>query len=59
MFVRTCTLLEWLAIPSGAALCLAPAAVFAAAFTGAILAFLRYNAYPAKVFMGDVGSFFL
>ena len=34
-------------------------AVFAAAFTGAILAFLRYNAYPAKVFMGDVGSFFL
>ncbi len=33
-------------------------AVFAAAFTGAILAFLRYNAYPAKVFMGDVGSFF-
>ena len=31
-------------------------AVFAAAFTGAILAFLRYNAYPAKVFMGDTGS---
>ncbi len=34
-------------------------AVFAGALTGAILAFLRYNAYPAKVFMGDVGSFFL
>ena len=27
MFVRTCTLLEWLAIPSGAALCLVFGAV--------------------------------
>ncbi len=34
-------------------------AIFAAALTGAILGFLRYNAFPAKVFMGDVGSFFL
>jgi phospho-N-acetylmuramoyl-pentapeptide-transferase len=30
--------------------------VFAAALTGAILGFLRYNAYPAQVFMGDTGS---
>ncbi len=31
-------------------------AVFAAAVTGACLGFLRYNIYPAKVFMGDTGS---
>ena len=31
-------------------------AVFAAAVTGACLAFLRFNAHPAKVFMGDTGS---
>ncbi len=30
--------------------------VFSAAVAGALLAFLRYNAYPAKVFMGDTGS---
>ncbi|HZK33909.1 MAG TPA: phospho-N-acetylmuramoyl-pentapeptide-transferase [Bacillota bacterium] len=30
--------------------------IFAAALTGACLGFLRYNAYPAKVFMGDTGS---
>lgn len=30
--------------------------VFSAALTGACLGFLRYNAYPAKVFMGDTGS---
>ena len=33
--------------------------LFAAAVGGAILGFLRYNCYPAKVFMGDVGAFFL
>lgn len=33
--------------------------IFAAALTGALLAFLRFNAYPAKVFMGDTGAFFL
>ena len=33
--------------------------IFAAALTGAILGFLRYNTYPAKVFMGDTGSLFL
>jgi len=33
--------------------------LFAAAVTGGILGFLRYNAYPAKVFMGDTGAFFL
>ena len=29
---------------------------FAAAVTGACLGFLRYNLYPARVFMGDTGS---
>ncbi|MBL8232554.1 MAG: phospho-N-acetylmuramoyl-pentapeptide-transferase [Bryobacterales bacterium] len=31
-------------------------AVFCGAMTGASLAFLWYNAHPAEVFMGDVGS---
>jgi phospho-N-acetylmuramoyl-pentapeptide-transferase len=31
-------------------------AVFSAAMIGAVLGFLVYNAYPAKVFMGDTGS---
>ncbi len=31
-------------------------AVFAAAVTGACLGFLRYNTWPARVFMGDTGS---
>ncbi|SKC78842.1 phospho-N-acetylmuramoyl-pentapeptide-transferase [Maledivibacter halophilus] len=31
-------------------------AVFSAALTGACLGFLRFNAYPARVFMGDTGS---
>lgn len=30
--------------------------VFIAAFVGACIGFLWYNAYPAKVFMGDTGS---
>ncbi len=30
--------------------------VFSAALTGACLGFLRFNTYPAKVFMGDTGS---
>jgi phospho-N-acetylmuramoyl-pentapeptide-transferase len=30
--------------------------VFAAALTGACLGFLKFNSYPAKVFMGDTGS---
>jgi len=33
--------------------------IFSAAVTGACLGFLRYNSYPAKVFMGDTGAFFL
>lgn len=33
--------------------------VFAAACMGGILGFLRFNTYPAKVFMGDTGAFFL
>jgi phospho-N-acetylmuramoyl-pentapeptide-transferase len=31
-------------------------AVFCVALAGACLGFLRYNAYPARVFMGDTGS---
>lgn len=31
-------------------------AVFCAGLVGALFGFLRYNAYPAKVFMGDTGS---
>lgn len=30
--------------------------VYAAAFIGALVGFLWYNAYPAQVFMGDTGS---
>jgi len=30
--------------------------VFIAAFVGALVGFLWYNAYPASVFMGDTGS---
>lgn len=30
--------------------------IFSGAVTGACLGFLRFNAYPAKVFMGDTGS---
>ena len=30
--------------------------IFAAAFIGATVGFLWYNAYPAQVFMGDTGS---
>ena len=31
-------------------------AVFSAAFIGALIGFLWYNAFPAQVFMGDTGS---
>lgn len=34
-------------------------AIFSGAMAGALLGFLRFNAYPASVFMGDVGSFFI
>ena len=33
--------------------------IFAAALTGGLLAFLFFNFYPAKVFMGDIGAQFL
>jgi phospho-N-acetylmuramoyl-pentapeptide-transferase len=33
-----------------------PLAVFCLSLAGAALGFLRYNAHPAKVFMGDTGS---
>ncbi|MBP3653521.1 MAG: phospho-N-acetylmuramoyl-pentapeptide-transferase [Clostridia bacterium] len=34
-------------------------AIFAAAMAGTLMGFLRFNAHPARVFMGDVGSFFI
>ena len=34
-------------------------AIFAASVAGGCLGFLRYNTYPARVFMGDTGSFAL
>ena len=34
-------------------------AIFAGAMAGALMGFLRYNSHPARVFMGDVGSFFI
>lgn len=34
-------------------------AIFAGALVGGLLGFLRFNAHPARVFMGDVGSFFI
>lgn len=34
-------------------------ALFASAIVGSLVGFLFYNAYPAKVFMGDTGSLFL
>lgn len=33
--------------------------VLSAGFIGSCLAFLKYNFYPAKLFLGDSGSFFL
>ena len=30
--------------------------IFAIALTGALLGFLKFNAFPAKIFMGDTGS---
>lgn len=36
-----------------------PVSVFAGIITGGCLGFLLFNAYPAKVFMGDTGSLFL
>ena len=33
--------------------------VFAAALCGACIAFLRFNHYPATIFMGDTGSMFI
>jgi len=34
-------------------------AIFAGAMVGALMGFLRFNSHPARVFMGDVGSFFI
>lgn len=34
-------------------------ALFALALVGACMGFLRFNAFPAKVFMGDTGSMFI
>ena len=37
----------------------APAAIFAIGLVGGCAGYLRFNRYPAKVFMGDTGSMFL
>lgn len=34
-------------------------AIFAGAMVGGLMGFLRFNSHPARVFMGDVGSFFI
>ena len=34
-------------------------AVFGGAMAGGLIGFLQYNSHPARVFMGDVGSFFI
>ncbi len=34
-------------------------AILAGAMVGGLLGFLRFNSHPARVFMGDVGSFFI
>ncbi len=34
-------------------------AIFALALTGSLIGFLRFNRYPAMVFMGDTGSMFI
>ena len=34
-------------------------AIFGGAMVGGLIGFLRYNSHPARVFMGDVGSFFI
>ncbi|MBR2824369.1 MAG: phospho-N-acetylmuramoyl-pentapeptide-transferase [Clostridia bacterium] len=36
-----------------------PAGLFALSLVGGCVGYLRYNRYPAKVFMGDTGSMFL
>ena len=49
----------WAAIAMIAAAENATVAVFAAALCGACIAFLRFNHYPATIFMGDTGSMFI
>ena len=34
-------------------------AILGGAMAGGLIGFLRYNSHPARVFMGDVGSFFI
>ena len=50
-FLCLCAL-ALLAYSSGETIC----AAMALAFAGAVLGFLRFNTYPASVFMGDAGS---
>jgi phospho-N-acetylmuramoyl-pentapeptide-transferase len=49
--IRFASFLNIMFLPGGAEL-----VIFAAAFIGATIGFLWYNAYPAQVFMGDTGS---
>jgi len=52
--IRFAAYLNIMYIPGSAEL-----TIFAAAFIGATIGFLWYNAYPAQVFMGDTGSLML
>ncbi len=45
------------AVPGAASGDMVNMMIFCGAAAGAVLGFLRYNTYPARVFMGDVGSF--
>jgi phospho-N-acetylmuramoyl-pentapeptide-transferase len=49
--IRFASFLNIMFLPGGEEL-----VIFAAAFIGATIGFLWYNAYPAQVFMGDTGS---
>lgn len=55
-----CTLGVMLALlPASSVPAAQPLAVVASSVAGGLAAFLVYNKYPAKVFMGDTGSLFL
>lgn len=61
VFIALATLLTVRLITPSAqdALTIGNVMVFCAAIMGSLLAFLRYNVYPASIFMGDSGAYFL
>lgn len=58
-FVTMMLICLTMAVGAGDASNLLNTAIFAGAMVGALMGFLRFNANPARVFMGDVGSFFI